>query len=430
MTPAGLDQLAANHVTGSHWRLGPYGVDPTHPELLPYALAGAAPRPKEPPAAEPLILIALRGERLRGHPLTGPRAPVTQKTDLTRWNPTFWNLVRSDAAYANQHGVIPEIDLVDGWMLKAPDRPDVPPSPWRSDANIQGFDGASCAVTQVTPSAVHEAWIRKIVDTVGDLSVTFQDGNELFFCHPTVAWVTGLQAILHDQESRRGFPRHLFATQSQDPQIEVLVDYAQHHIEHALPPLAYPLGVNEYSPLVPSEVLRQIQLARAGGTLFDYWRGEGNDPQGNPIGSDANWASTLAAIKQIVDSPPPSPPTCTFPCPTGAECTQCDANPSPRLAGDVDLAVRAVQAANPDRFVGQHLVNGNAPDPLGNQTRQWFYGAVVTQLARAGLCGVTREDAVEVTRDSVNIEEYHLIAFNTGDIAGNLGFKTRCHRGN
>ena len=31
--------------------------------------------------------------------------------------------------------------------------------------------------------------------------------------------------------------------------------------------------------------------------------------------------------------------------------------------------------------------------------------AVVTELAKAGLCGVTREDAAETTNDWVNVEE-------------------------
>ena len=51
--------------------------------------------------------------------------------------------------------------------------------------------------------------------------------------------------------------------------------------------------MNDYAPLPPSAVLRQVRRARRFGTHFMYWRGDHGQ---------SDWESTLAQLETIAAS--------------------------------------------------------------------------------------------------------------------------------
>ena len=85
----------------------------------------------------------------------------------------------------------------------------------------------------------------------------------------------------------------LVATNTQDPSLESQLDYITRHVPQAQRAEAKPILVNEYAPLPPSEVLRQVRRARRFGTHFMYWRGDHSQSQ---------WESTLAELETIAAS--------------------------------------------------------------------------------------------------------------------------------
>jgi hypothetical protein len=382
----------------------------------------------EPPDQKLRVPASLARVAHRGIKLPAV-APVF---DLTRFNPAFWKLLHDRAAYAQAKGIYVLVDLVDGWWLKHSELPHY----WHAGNNTQGVNLGYCTDAMAAPQPTHEAWLRHVVDSVGDLpNVIWQDGNELNFCNPTESWVLGLKAIVRDEESKRGFIHHLFGSLSENPTIDAQVDFASFHKDQPVAARAYPIQVNEFFPQAQAVYLNNLQTARSAGTVYHYWHDD------NPGGGawddpawEAEWTNTMAKMGK------PTPPLpCTFPCPAGPECSVLEicrnctppigGDKGPSWVGDVDQAVRVVQDARPELFQGQHLINGNAPEPLGNATRQAFFLMVVAQLSRQGVCAVAREDAVEVSKDSVNDEEYHLIFQRTGDIIGAINaFKTRSHR--
>jgi hypothetical protein len=361
--------------------------------------------------------------------LRAPSGGLTQVFDLTKFNPAFWGLLHDRVAYAQSKGVYVLVDLIDGWWLKHAELS----HQWRKSNNINGVDLGYCSDTQSAPQPIHEAWIRHVVDSVGDQpNVIWQDGNELSFCNPSATWVVVMRAIVQDEEAKRGFVRHIFGSLSENDSIDQKVDFASFHKDAPIAARSYPIQINEFSPKNQSSYLSFLVACKASGITCHYWHDD------NPSGGawddpawEAEWTDTMLKMGK-----PSPPPTCAFPCPSGSECSAFDVcrNCSPQIpgdplwVGDFGRAVADIQAANPNWFTGEHLINGNAPEPKGNDTRQQFYRAIVDRLAKKGICAVPREDAVEISKDSIHDEEYHVIDFGSGDIDGNdFGFKTRTH---
>ncbi|PYQ19055.1 MAG: hypothetical protein DMF81_23175 [Acidobacteria bacterium] len=120
----------------------------------------------------------------------------------------------------------------------------------------------------------------------------FQVGNEGFKSF-SEAWEVGVYDLVKDELRRHGFSDRLVATNTQDPGLESRLDYITRHVPQAQRAGAKPIVVNEYAPLEPSEVIRQVRRARRFGTHFMYWRGDHDQGQ---------WESTLAQLAAIASS--------------------------------------------------------------------------------------------------------------------------------
>lgn len=218
------------------------------------------------------------------------------KVDLFRWHAPFWNRFRQLTVYAKNKGVRFEVDLVDGWACKNSEDWHEHNlkgyHPWLPTNNVQGLDAyADCGKVEVgvgqpgTPMAVYEQWVRKIVDTVGDLdNVTWHDGNEIILVSGyTPAWSAGLANVARDQEARKGFPRHLFATNAPQTTAPIeQVDYVTIHTDQpmstgpsACNTTTKPCINNEYNPNPPMlpEAMNTLRCdAESKGLIWGYWR--------------------------------------------------------------------------------------------------------------------------------------------------------------
>jgi hypothetical protein len=212
------------------------------------------------------------------------------RVDLDQFFPAFWARARGIADRARRLRIYVEFDLIDRWVRQhgESDLPQV--DPWSARNNIQGVDAGGLAIFRSAPAAIHERWVRQAVAELGEFeNVLFQVGNEGFKSF-SEAWEVGVYRLVKDELRRHGFSDRLVATNTQDPTLESQLDYITRHAAQAQRAEAKPILVNEYSPLPPSDVLRQVRRARRFGTHFMYWRGDHSQSQ---------WESTLAQLQTI-----------------------------------------------------------------------------------------------------------------------------------
>jgi len=215
------------------------------------------------------------------------------RVDLEQWFPPFWERARGVADRARQLRIYVEFDLVDRWIRQhgETDLPQV--DPWSARNNIQGIEAGGLAIFRSAPAPIHERWVRKAVAELGEFeNVLFQVGNEGFKSF-SQAWEVGVYQLVKDELRRHGFSNRLVATNTQDPALESQLDYITRHVPQAQRAEAKPILVNEYAPLPPSEVLRQVRRARRFGTHFMYWRGDHGQNE---------WESTLAQLETFAAS--------------------------------------------------------------------------------------------------------------------------------
>lgn len=258
VTLEALDLFASHHLSYTHCRLGPFTAAGEH---------------------DPIYV---------GY-VTVPDGRV----DLEQFFPAFWERARGVAAHARLLRIYVEFDLVDRWVRQhgESDIPEV--DPWSARNNIQGIEVGGLAIFHSAPAPIHERWIRKAVAELGEFeNVLFQVGNEGFKSF-SEAWEVGVYDLVKDELRQRGFPDRLVATNTHDPGLESRLDYITRHVSEAPRAGARPIVVNEYAPLPPSEVLRQVRRARRFGTHFMYWRGDHDQSQ---------WESTLAELGAIASS--------------------------------------------------------------------------------------------------------------------------------
>jgi hypothetical protein len=206
--------------------------------------------------------------------------------DLTRFNETYWARVRALLEYARVKGLWVEVDVLDGWGVKHCKWGDIPGySPWDPAFNVQhqdvctGTGGAAIAA-----GSVQEAWVKKVVLETGRYDhVVYQDGNEIGIVGGyDPAWSLSMAALIHAEEARLGYARHLVGTNSGDSTTlaSPLIDYGELH-QNTAPTRAEcggkPCLVNEYNPrppLTPAQFHERLCDARRNGTAFWYWRHE------------------------------------------------------------------------------------------------------------------------------------------------------------
>jgi hypothetical protein len=215
------------------------------------------------------------------------------RVDLEQFYEHFWGRARTLAQHARQRGIYIEFDLVDRWVRQHGES-DLPLiDPWSAGNNIQGVEAGGLAIFKSAPQQIHERWIRKAVAELGEFESTlFQVGNEGFKRY-SAAWEVGVYDIVKDELRAQGLSDRLVATNTHDADLEDRLDYIARHKKKAQAAGSKPIIVNEYAPLPPDEVIRQVNRARDLGTAFMYWRGNHDQSE---------WLSTLAALRDIVES--------------------------------------------------------------------------------------------------------------------------------
>ncbi len=137
--------------------------------------------------------------------------------DLTRFNPEYFRRLRARVLAASARGIYVSVMLFEGWELQFSPRPfNWRTHPFNRANNINGIDGdlngdgsgielhtlASPAVT-----AIQEAYVRKVIDTVHDLdNVLFEISNESGAY--STAWQYSMIDYIKKYEEGDGGKRH------------------------------------------------------------------------------------------------------------------------------------------------------------------------------------------------------------------------------
>ena len=133
---------------------------------------------------------------------TGPGSALDggPKYDLTRLDEAYVDRLRARVAAARDRGIFVAVMLFQGWSVesKGLDRDPWRHHPMHRDNNVNGIDGDAdgngqgmevhtLALPAVT--AVQEAYVRKVVETLNDLpNVLYEIGNELHAGPAGTAW--------------------------------------------------------------------------------------------------------------------------------------------------------------------------------------------------------------------------------------------------
>lgn len=325
----------------------------------------------------------------------GAYIEVGGKADLTQFNPKFWDAVDNLLTEAAKRGMWAEVDLLDGWGIKHVRMGDIPGyHPWAPANNVQGEDHAN-----PTFDAVQEAYIRKAVQAVGRHgNVVFETSNEGGLVPGwNVAWEQAIIATIHDEEGKRGYPRHLVATNAQQP--VPAADWNEYHTGGGpQPPSGKVTGTNEYNPepaLSGATMFGNYCSARAAGTYYWLWRHSM---------SRAEWKAGLGMVKAGCGAAP----ACPHPDFNAAGWV---AVPKGGQTGpDLVQAGEKVRAAHPDWF------KDGCVYPLDDQHANILrvLNASAAQYRADGRCGWPEHDAVMAARLDGDWDEGHLVAYTNG----------------
>lgn len=140
-------------------------------------------------------------------PRTGPgnAADGKPKFDLNQLDQAYFDRVRMRVIAAGQRGIYVCIMLFEGYDLQFLTQPD-DGDPFASANNVSGIDcGGTCPHTLPQPAAVtaiEQAYLRKVVDTVGDLdNVLYEVANEAGSY--SVSWQNSIIDYIHSYEAGR-----------------------------------------------------------------------------------------------------------------------------------------------------------------------------------------------------------------------------------
>ncbi|MBV8933697.1 MAG: hypothetical protein JOZ47_17325 [Kutzneria sp.] len=143
------------------------------------------------------------------------------KFNLDRFDPAYFARLRDRVRQAGQQGVYVSVMLFDGWSIQACKGDVCLRNPWNGhpfnkDNNVNGVDGdpngdgsgeetQTLAVPAVT--ARQEAYVRKVIDTVGDLdNVLYEITNE--GPSDSVSWQYHMINYIKSYESAQGKEHH------------------------------------------------------------------------------------------------------------------------------------------------------------------------------------------------------------------------------
>ncbi|HWM90067.1 MAG TPA: DUF4038 domain-containing protein [Thermoanaerobaculia bacterium] len=105
---------------------------------------------------------------------TGPRF------DLSRFNPEYFERLRARVVRARERGFYVAVMLFNGWSIHDNGEGNPwPRHPFNRTNNVNGIDGADVHTLRVPAiTRLQETYVRKVVETVGDLDVLWEISNE------------------------------------------------------------------------------------------------------------------------------------------------------------------------------------------------------------------------------------------------------------
>ena len=202
-------------------------------------------------------------------------SPYLNDDSTQGFNQAWWDRVREWVVYAKSKGGNVEVDLIDGWICKHAKAGNVR-MPWPQ------ADVAACGVAM---TQTHREFVRKVVETVGDQThVIWQDGNEVGLVpNYRPAWTFELQAYVRQLEAEKGYPVHMFGTNSGREEVEAdgRIDYITTHYEVPNGPrFGKWFANNEWngSKDPALEHQKHCESAKAGQAYW-YWRGAATQEQ-------------------------------------------------------------------------------------------------------------------------------------------------------
>ena len=132
------------------------------------------------------------------------------KFDLNRFDPAYFDRLRTRVASARDRGIYVSIMLFEGWGLQFA-QGGWQAHPFHPDNNINGIgtkldpNGKGLEVHELADpaiTAVQEAYVRKVVDTVNDLdNVLYEISNENH--PPSTEWQYHMIRFIHDYEATK-----------------------------------------------------------------------------------------------------------------------------------------------------------------------------------------------------------------------------------
>ncbi|GKS58308.1 hypothetical protein YTPLAS18_18350 [Nitrospira sp.] len=150
------------------------------------------------------------------------------KFDLTKWNDQYFDELRSRVMAAEAHGIYISIMLFNGFSVesKQPGRDVWSRHPFNRHNNINGLDGDLDGDGEGTElhtlrnpaiTAIHEAYVRRVIDVVSDLdNVFFEISNEDTGSADNTAWQYHLIDYIHHYERTKS-KQHLVGMAVQWP---------------------------------------------------------------------------------------------------------------------------------------------------------------------------------------------------------------------
>jgi hypothetical protein len=133
------------------------------------------------------------------------------KFDLTRFNPDYFDRLRTRVMAARDSGIYASLMLFNGFSVES--KGNVGGDPWRGHPfnpknNVNAIDGGGGASihTLVNPAitAQQEAYVRKVIDTVNDLDNVLYEVTNEDSGHPAgVAWQTHIIRFVKEYEATK-----------------------------------------------------------------------------------------------------------------------------------------------------------------------------------------------------------------------------------
>src|SRR6185312_4229008 len=152
-------------------------------------------------------------------PRTGPgvASDGKPKFDLSRFDQSYFDLVRSRVVAARERGIYVSVMLFDGFGLQY-HRRSTDGFPLDTDNNINGVRGSGTSSQNLAKSqalAVQDAYVRKMIDTVNDLdNVLYEVANEAGAY--STAWQYHIIHLVKDYEASKPY-RHPVGMTAQFP---------------------------------------------------------------------------------------------------------------------------------------------------------------------------------------------------------------------